>query len=208
MLTVAIATESESFDAEAYRALLARLLGEDVARWKTDTRFSGWKSVCREITLYLDKAAADGVTRALVAIDNDGGARRRPEHDSLHVSAEQARDQEDGCAFCVLTEAVPRAWVAGGRGQCLVVPVQVLETWLLVIRGDALSPSPEQACAYSRSALKKRFFGDGIRSQGTRTAMALEQIQKPDALEKLRALRSFRLFAEQAAQWASPPRVA
>jgi hypothetical protein len=201
MLTVAIATESESFDAEAYRALLSRMLGEEVLRWKTDMRFSGWKSVCREIPLYLDRAADAGVTRALVAIDNDGGARRRPEHDLTHVAAQQASDQVDGCAFCVLTEAVPRSWAVGGRKQCLVVPVQVLETWLLVIRGDTLSPSPEQAYAYSRAALKKRFFGDGARSQATRTAMALEQIQRPDALARLGALRSFRLFAEQADGW-------
>ena len=32
MLTVAIATESENFDAEAYRALLSRLLDEEVTR--------------------------------------------------------------------------------------------------------------------------------------------------------------------------------
>ncbi|MFS8065378.1 MAG: hypothetical protein ACMG6S_03295 [Byssovorax sp.] len=202
MLTVAIATESESFDAEAYRALLSRLLDEEVTRWKTDLRFSGWKSVCRDIPLYLDKAADAGVTRALVAIDNDGGARRRPEHDVAHVSAQQASDDEDGCAFCLLTESVPSSWVVGDRKQCLVVPVQVLETWLLVIRGETLSPSPEQAHAYSRSALKKRFFGDSIRSQATRTVMALEQIQKPEALERLRALPSFRLFADQVDRWA------
>lgn len=202
MFTVAIATESEGFDAEAYRALLETMLDEEVARWKTDLRFSGWKSVCRGIPLYLERAADAGITRALVAIDNDGGARRRPEHDVTHISAVQASNQDDGCAFCVLTEAVPRAWVGEGREQCLVVPVQVLETWLLVIRGDALSPSPEQAHGYSRSALKKRFFGDGIRSQSTRTAMALEQIKKPYALERLRTLRSFRLFADQAARWA------
>lgn len=203
MLTVAIATESENFDAEAYRALLSKLLGEEVARWRTDMRFSGWKSVCREIPLYLDRAAEAGVTRALVAIDNDGGAKRRPEHDPAHVSAHQASDPDDGCAFCLLTEAVPTSWVVGGRKQCLVVPVQVIETWLLVIRGDTLSPSPEQAYAYARPVLKKRFFGDGIRSQVTRTAMALEQIQRPDALERLRALRSFRLFAEQVDRWAT-----
>ncbi len=121
MLTVAIATESESFDAEAYRALLSKMLDEDVARWKTDMRFSGWKSVCRDIPLYLDRAADAGITRALVAIDNDGGARRRPEHDLAHVSTHQASDQVDGCAFCVLTEAVRdpgRSGAASSASSC------------------------------------------------------------------------------------------
>jgi hypothetical protein len=81
--------------------------------------------------------------------------------------------------------------------------VQVIETWLLVIRGDVLTPSPEQVHAYDRRVIKKRFFGDSARSEETRTIMALEQIQKPKALERLRALRSFRLFADQVSRWAT-----
>ncbi|HEX7600456.1 MAG TPA: hypothetical protein VF316_02580, partial [Polyangiaceae bacterium] len=108
MRTVAIATECDDFDAEVYRVLLERLLGEPIARWKTDRRFSGWPSVRGLVRVYLEAASLDAVEHALVAIDNDGGARRRPEHEATHVAKDQAADPDGGCAFCLLSE-----WTAG-----------------------------------------------------------------------------------------------
>jgi hypothetical protein len=39
-------------------------------------------------------------------------------------------------------------------------PVQTLETWLLVARGDTLAPAPESCFSYSRPNLKRPSFVD------------------------------------------------
>lgn len=202
MTIVAIATESDDFDAEVYRRLLCLLLGQEVQRWPTDLRFNGWKSVLNLLPAYLQRAAGDGVTRALVAIDNDGGAKRRPEHTADHLPANQARDRDDGCAHCLLLETIPASWRSETHRSCIVVPVQTLETWLLVVRGDPMEPSPERV--YHRRMLKKRFFGDPFPSLQTRTVKAVEQIDRPHALTALRARPSFQRFEAELRAWTRP----
>jgi len=199
MITVAFATENDDFDTEVYRALLQKMLGEEVIRWKTNIRFGGWKSVLHLAELYLDRAAAHGVRHALLAIDNDGGAKRRPEHEISHNISEHAADADDGCAYCLLASAVPPLWVEQGGRYCLVVPVQVLETWLLVLRGGAFDGPPEGF--YYRPFLKASFFGKPLPPVERRTLMALEQVEKPGALSMLRERPSFRLFEDQLNAW-------
>src|SRR5688572_25405111 len=90
-LVVAIATENDDYDGDVYRALLEISLARPVERWNArDKRFSGWKSIARLADPFLRAAELDGVTHALFAIDNDGGSKRRPEHLSTHVPADEA----------------------------------------------------------------------------------------------------------------------
>lgn len=140
-LVVVIGTEFDDYDGEIYRVLLEMAL--------------------------LDRAAADGVQHALFAIDNDGGSVKRPAHSLDHVSSAQAAEENDGCRYCWLREAIPSAWRAAGGLQCLVVPIQTLETWLLAVDGYAFSaPTPEQL--YHRAALKKAYFGKPLPSVSDR----------------------------------------
>jgi hypothetical protein len=79
------------------------------------------------------------------------------------------------------------------------VPVQVIETWLLVLRGDALTPTPEHVS--NRNALKKQFFGKPHPPLATRVQMARQVLGRPDALEILGARPSFQRFVERIRGW-------
>ena len=89
-LTVAIASENDSFDGEVYRFLLSQLLGVTVQRWAGTFAFNGCKSVVKLAPAFLNAAQAAGVGHALFAVDNDGGAAKKPEHDPPNR----------GCANC------------------------------------------------------------------------------------------------------------
>jgi hypothetical protein len=201
-MRVAIASENTAFDAELYRHLLARVLGLDVTRWESSppVRFSGWEHVRRQAPAYLKLAAAAGVRHAVVAIDNDGGAKRRPVHDSTHLAAVQAADVKNGCGTCLLLHALSHTWTEPDYRRCIVVPVQALETWLLAIRGFAFSePTPEQC--YDRAKLKKSFFPKPLPPEAERTQLALSELSKPEAITILRKRPSFLAFEAQLASW-------
>lgn len=106
-----------------------------------------------------------------------GGSKRRLEHRPDHLPAEQARDEQDGCAECLLEESIPPEWKNPPLSCCIAVPVQTLETWLLVLKGHAFTePTPEQR--YSRPALKKDLFGKPLPPEEVRTQKALELLEK------------------------------
>ena len=200
MVTIAVGAENDDYDAEIYRVLIERIIRQPVTRYLTQRRFSGWRSVRYLSDAYLRDADRQGIRHALFAIDNDGGARRAPEHDPAHDAAAQAANEDDGCRACWLSEVLPTWWIQNGAKLCVVVPVQTLETWLLCIRGDEFTaPSPEQQ--YGRPVLKKRFFGKPMPPENYRLALALSEIQKPAALDILRDRRSFRHFEAQLASW-------
>ncbi|MEW5854826.1 MAG: hypothetical protein AB2A00_38980 [Myxococcota bacterium] len=192
MLTVAIATEFDDYDAEVSRVLLEQALARSVVRWQTSIRFNGDKSVKKLAPLYVRRALAEGVRHFLFTIDNDGGQRRRPQHAPEHDEIAEAADERDGCRWCWISRA---AQVDSPAVRCIAVPVQTMETWLLVARGEALSPSPEQC--YHRPTLKKRFFGTPLPATDVRTRLAVDVIRQPHALHALRGLRSFQLFEAQ-----------
>lgn len=190
---VAIATEFDDYDGEVFRVLLEAVLGQPVRRWKSEIRFNGDRSVRKIAPVLVRHAMARGVSRFLFAVDNDGGARRRLEHDATHHEVEQARDERDGCRWCWLSSAAP---VQPPAARCIAVPVQTMETWLLHARGDELTPTPEQV--YDRAALKKRFFGRPLPPTDVRLARALGVLEHADALARLRGLRSFQRFETDA----------
>jgi len=198
MLTVAIGAEGIDYDAEIYRTLLEMLLGTPIARYPPQVRFGGWKNVLALAETYLRDAHSAGVKHALFAIDNDGKSTKHLEHHPAHDAAAEAAD-ESGCRTCLLAQALPGWWTANAGKRCVVVPVQTLETWLLCIRGDDFSASPEQQ--YHRDVLKKRFFGRPLPPAPVRLSLALAEISKPGALDILRQRLSFRQFEAQLADW-------
>jgi hypothetical protein len=199
-LTVAIASEHDAYDGRLYELLLGRLLARPVVRWTGSFVFNGCKAVAKLCDGFLKAAEAHGIRHALLAVDNDGGARRRPEHEAAHVPPPFELDDDDGCRECWLGAAVPPSWRIGDRRSCVVVPVQVVETWLLVLRGQAFSsPTPEQY--YGRTALKKAFFGKRIPPLATRVALAEAELARPNAIDVLRERPSFQRFAERVRDW-------
>src|SRR5262245_19265039 len=141
MLTVAIASENADYDGEVYRVLLEMVLGMRIERWETKIRFDGWKAVGKYASAFLRIADTEGIRHVLFAVDNDGTARRRPEHGPLCTNTTPPARQEDGCRVCWLADQIPSFWSETGHKCCIVVPVQMLETWLLLLRGDLLHPS-------------------------------------------------------------------
>jgi hypothetical protein len=198
MLVVAIASENAAYDGVVFERLLSVVLARPVQQWKTALRIIGCKQVVGLAEPFLHLAAKAEVQHALFAIDNDGGARRGPEHETEHDRAVHAAD-EDGCRTCRVMEAIPSWWTEGDRRHCVAVPVQALETWLLWVRGDSFVGEPEKD--YHRAILKRRFFGKPLPPEQRRAQLALEPIAQPDALARLRQRRSFRFFEEQLAPW-------
>lgn len=200
VLEVAIASENGMYDAEAYRYLLSRLLDRQVNLWRSNVRFNGWKTVVNQTPIYLRHAARNGVNRALVAIDNDGGKNTGPEHESDHDVKAQARNI-NGCRVCRLLDIIPEDWKSPDSYRyCVVVPIQALETWLLSIQGFSFrSPTPE--AYYHRRALKTAFFGKPLPPEADRTKAALAELKKSDAIDILRQRRSFRYFEKQLDGW-------
>jgi len=201
MLTVAIGTEYDDYDGEVYRVLLEGCLGQPVTRWQTTMRFNGDRSVRKLAKPYLAEAAKAGVQHALFAIDNDGGGKRRPEHEDTHEQTTQAADEKDGCRVCWLLQSLPDSWTADGRKRCVVVPVQTLETWLLCLRGSPPFTTATPEHQHQRRVLKKCFFGDTLPPVDVRLKLALAEVRRPDALSTLRQRRSFRHFEAQLASW-------
>lgn len=198
MTTVAFATENTEYDGRILEHILRSLLRFDVNLWVTPMRFDGRKAVLKLLPTFLERAIEAGLEHAIVAIDNDGGARSRPAHDPAHCAATEDLDEAEGCSTCVLRSRIPEEWTRARR-CCVAVPVQTIETWLLVARGDALTPSPEQI--YHRRNLKKRFHGPVQPDLARRVELAQRSLREPDALARLRTLRSFLQFEEQLGDW-------
>jgi hypothetical protein len=201
MLTVAIASENDAMDAEVYRYLLERLLGTEVTRWKTDITFDrgGLRRVHCLTPAFLETAARYGVTRALIAIDNDGGTQKGPEHVAGHLPLQDGAD-EKSCRVCWLSQRVPESWRSNSHRACIVIPVQTLETWLLVLKGHDFDGKPPEKI-FDRSNLKKKFYGRPLPASRRCTELALEQLRRPDALDVLRQRPSFQHFADQLRSW-------
>ena len=106
---------------------------------------------------------------------------------------------DDSCRECWLQAAVPATWTARGGKTCVVVPVQTIETWLLVLRGMEFSGEPEKT--YDRRALVKRFFGSPKPPVATRVSLAPSELRRPDALDILRARPSFQRFEARLTVW-------
>jgi hypothetical protein len=102
----AIASENDEFDAEIYRLFLALELGETIERWSTPMRFSGWKAIRSQLPLFLTLAEREGIRRALIGMDNDGGAQRHRPHSEGCVPADQIVDPQ-GCRQCHLRSWIP-----------------------------------------------------------------------------------------------------
>jgi hypothetical protein len=103
---------------------------------------------------------------------------------------------------CWLNQRIPETWkgAQSTHRACIIVPVQTLETWLLVLKEhDFENRRPEQT--YDRPSLKKKFYGRPIPSSRRCTELALEQLRRPDALDILRLRPSFQHFEQQLRSW-------
>lgn len=200
-LVVAIASESNQFDREVYRRLLELVLEIGVSAFKTDIEFGNRTRVRTLANAFLERVLGQGVRHALFAIDNDGGMARRPAHDPAHNRIEQMTNPNDACSTCLMDSSVAPKWYELGVQVVFVVPIQTIETWLLVAQGSPFEGRPENT--YHRPTLKKRLYGKPEPPVARRLEVALSVLSDPNALERMRALQSFVLFEQQVRSWLS-----
>jgi len=141
------------------------------------------------------------VRHAVLAIDNDGGSTRRPEHEDTHDRAAQMKNPNGACSVCLMESSVTRGWSEQGGQLVLAVPIPTIETWLLVARGDEFEGRPESG--FHRPTLKKRLYGKPAPPVAKRLELALGVLADPNALRRLQKLRSFARFEQQARSWLS-----
>ncbi|WP_225409046.1 hypothetical protein [Stigmatella hybrida] len=122
-------------DEDVFRVLLSRVFQSEVVPSETQYRFprGGWTSALRLAPIIAKAAHHEGLDGALFAIDNDGAG---PTHLASHGEVLK------GCRFCELRAAArihePLSWPRPelpALKYLFAVPVQALETWLLLARG-------------------------------------------------------------------------
>lgn len=159
-LVVAIASENPEYDGEIYRRLLELTIGAGVRRFETDTVIRSRTGIPGRVQPFLRRALDEGVRHALIGVDNDGGASRRPEHEDTHRRDEQLLDPNSACSVCWLEQFIPPWWTSERGQQCLVVPVQTIETWLLILRGHTFASAPEST--YHRRRVEEMFLRQAV----------------------------------------------
>jgi hypothetical protein len=143
-----------------YQTLIARILEDEVIADDTEyrrRRGGGWSEVQRHASAYAERAWSKQLDGVLIVVDNDGA----PEHEERHSTS-----REEACRRCVLPSAAREPeLLRRPRNSAFAilygVPVQILETWLLIARGFAFSGRPEArgASADDRRVLKKELYG-------------------------------------------------
>lgn len=175
-------------DEDVFRVLLSRILGTEVVPSATPYRFArgGWTNALRLAPIIAKDAYHKGLDGALFAIDNDGAA---PIHSTAHTSGMQ------GCRFCELRAAAcvqePLSWPRQELPPLrylFAVPVQALETWLLLARGHDFKGEGETLGRdpAGRVKLKRLLYGVEHPDRDTmrKAALPLAESLDVDALAK------------------------
>ena len=206
MIEVAIACENSDTDGEIYRHLLELILDCEVATFapRGHHRFSGWKSVYRLAPSFIALAADAGVRHALLVVDNDGGAKKHPEHADTDAPLPRGTPLKElieskGCRTCSLAALDLRGWRSSGRSLCIVVPVQAVETWVLFLKEYPFkAPTPEKE--YHRRHLKSICYGKQAPAE-EQVSKATKAFSQAGAVDRLMERQSFRRFRECVETW-------
>lgn len=176
-------------DEDVFRVLLSRIWGTEVVPSETPYRFArgGWSNALRLAPIISKDAYHKGLDGALFAIDNDGAA---PTHSAAH------KDPAKNCRLCELRSAArvhePLSWPRQDFPMLrylFAVPVQTLETWLLLARGHDFKGERETLGRdpTGRAKLKRLLYGMEHPDRDTMRAAALPIAEslKVDALAQV-----------------------
>lgn len=186
-------------DEDVFRALLSRILGQEVVPSETPYRFArgGWANAIRLAPIIARAAHRQGLDGALFAIDNDGAV---PTHAAAH------KDGTEGCRLCELRAAArvhePLSWSRHGLPTLryfFAVPVQALETWLLLGRGHDLKGEGELLGRdpAGRAKLKRLLYGMEHPDRDTMRRAALPLAESLDVGALAKTSSSFAAFLTQ-----------
>lgn len=208
-MKLALCVESD-FDEFVFKELVARVTGQSVEVEETvraHYRVRGYIHALRVAPKLARMAYREGADCAVFAIDNDG-ALQHSEHDHGHTgavprslgNAEEYADQ--GCRHCLLLTSIrvdqlhwrtePMRWV-------VAVPVQAIETWLLLAAQYPFKGKVEGVgdTAPGRIQLKQWLYStaDPTISEQVERARQILPILDIDAVASRSA--SFRCFVDQ-----------
>jgi hypothetical protein len=186
-------------DEEVFRVLLSRILQTEVVPSETPYRFArgGWTNALRLASIIARDAYQKGLDGALFAIDNDGAT---PTHSAAHQEAAK------GCRLCELRAAArvhePLSWPRQGLPALrylFAVPVQTLETWLLLARGHDFKGQSESLGRdpTGRSKLKSLLYGMEHPDRDTMRSAALPVAESLDVEALAKVSQSFADFLTQ-----------
>jgi hypothetical protein len=186
-------------DEDVFRILLTRIWGAEVTPDETAYRIprGGWTQALRLAPIIARAAYRNGLDGALFAIDNDGAA---PTHLVTHG------DVIPGCRFCELRAAAkvqePLSWPRPGLPvlrYVFAVPVQALETWLLLAKGHDFKGESETLGRdpAGRAKLKKLLYRMEQPDRDTMRKAALPIAESLDVAALEKTSPSFAAFLTQ-----------
>jgi hypothetical protein len=184
-------------DEEVFRVLLSRVWKTDVVAEDLRFRRGGWANALQLAPILAKVAHQRGLDGALFAIDNDGAT---PTHQPSH------QEPTPGCRLCELRAAAriqkPLAWPRPGLPPLryvFAVPVQTLETWLLLARGHDFKGQAESLGhdPNGRKKLKKWLYGDETPDRETMRRAALPIAESLDFEALAKVSSSFDAFLSQ-----------
>jgi hypothetical protein len=186
-------------DEDVFRLLLSRVWKTEVVPDEQPYRFprGGWAKALQLAPIIARAAHHRGLDGAVFAIDNDGAA-------PTHLPAHQ--EVVTGCRLCELRVAArshePLSWKRPGLPPLrylFAVPVQTLETWLLLARGhDFKGPAESLGSDPSgRAKLKRLLYGMEHPDRDTMRRAALPIIESFDIDVLAKLSPSFGAFLMQ-----------
>ncbi len=186
-------------DEEVFRILLSRALKTEVIPDEQPLRFprGGWTKALQLAPIIARAAHRRGLDGAVFAIDNDGAA---PTHLPSH------QDAVPGCRLCELRTASriqePLSWPRPDLPPLryvFAVPVQTIETWLLLTRGHDFKGQAESLGRdpNGRAKLKKWLYGMEHPDRETMRSAALPLAESFDFEALAKVSPSFAAFLSQ-----------
>ena len=186
-------------DEAVFRVLLSRAFKTEIVpdEQTYSLRRGGWTQALQLAPRVAKAAYQRGLDGALFAIDNDGAS---PTHTSSH------QEETPGCRLCELRAAAkvhePLSWPRSGLPALrylFAVPVQALETWLLLANGHDFKGQAETLGKDQpgRAKLKQLLYGMTLPDRDTMRTIALPIAEKLDLDALAKQSPSFESFLTQ-----------
>ncbi|WP_309889692.1 hypothetical protein [Archangium sp.] len=184
-------------DEEVFRILLSRVWKTEVVAEDLRFRRGGWTKALQLAPIIAKVAHQRGLDGAVFAIDNDGAT---PTHLPSH------QDAVPGCRLCELRTAAriqePLSWPRPDLPPLryvFAVPVQTIETWLLLARGHDFKGQAESLGRdpNGRAKLKKWLYGMEHPDRDTMRSATLPLAEAFDLEALAKVSPSFAAFLSQ-----------
>ena len=186
-------------DEEIAAKLLGRLLSSGVEASREQYRFprGGWANALKLAPIVARAAFNSGLDGAVFVVDNDGASPHLTEH---------GRAPDPDCRLCGLRAAAQVEEVLGWSRPALpplrflfAVPVQTIETWLLLIKGHAFNGTEDAlgAEAAGRRTLKRLLYASEDPDRARIRAVALPLLDRLVPADLQAKSESFRQLVSQ-----------